>query len=588
MPDIFISYAREDAATARRFAEAFQAQGLDVWWDVSLRSGEAFDEVIETALKAAKAVVVLWSPRSVVSRWVRAEATLADRNKTLVPVLIESCERPIIFELTHTADLIHWRGDVQDTVWQAFASDVRKFVDIRTEPVLPDALRALPPVSHKDQRPFILVIPFVNMSGDREQEYFSDGVSEDIITDLGKVTALTVASRNTAFSFKGRTIAAVDLARQLGVSHILEGSVRKSGSRVRITAQLLEAGSDTQTWGERFDRTLEDIFVIQDEISQAIVAALKLKLAPEEKRALQQRDTQNVEAYELFHLARNFSRTGSERIQPLILRICKKVVELDPNFARAWALLSRTQSELIQRSAPESDGEDGMTAANTCIALDPGLAEGYAALAEVYVRGDRFNLDAGQDNADKALSLDPNCYEAHLTSGYCHVGKRRFAEAIRAFENAIRLVPEAFRPIGMVVQAYYGLGDISNAEAAARRSLAVCEKILAIEPDHGGALGFLASELARLGDTDRARTWARRAILFDPDNLRLHFNLACAMSNMGDADTAIDLLEGLVPKVSTGYLRWFEADNDLDPIRDHPRYAVLQAAVQKRLAEAAT
>ena len=178
------------------------------------------------------------------------------------------------------------------------------------------------------------------------------GVSEDIITDLGRVSALSVVSRNTAFSFKGKTLAAADLAHDLGITHILEGSVRKSGDRVRITAQMFDAASDAQVWAERFDRTLDDIFDIQDEISQAIVAALKVKLAPEEKRAIAKHDTNNSEAYELYLMARQFTRSGSERMKPLIVRICKKVVELDPKFARAWALMAMAEAEMAQRLVP--------------------------------------------------------------------------------------------------------------------------------------------------------------------------------------------------------------------------------------------
>ena len=128
MSDIFLSYNREDSDTARRFAEGLEREGFSVWWDQTLRSGEAYDEVTEAALKAAKAVVVLWSPRSVVSRWVRAEATIADRNKTLVPVMIEACERPIMFELTQTAELGHWTGDSGDPAWRGFLADLQRFV----------------------------------------------------------------------------------------------------------------------------------------------------------------------------------------------------------------------------------------------------------------------------------------------------------------------------------------------------------------------------------------------------------------------------------------------------------------------------
>src|SRR5437867_7370069 len=133
MPDIFLSYTREDQATAQRFAESFEAQGFSVWWDVTLRSGEAYDQVTEEALRTAKAVVVLWSKKSVVSRWVRAEATLADRNRTLVPAMIEPCERPIMFELTQTADLCHWQGEASDPAWRAFLADVRRFVQAKQE-----------------------------------------------------------------------------------------------------------------------------------------------------------------------------------------------------------------------------------------------------------------------------------------------------------------------------------------------------------------------------------------------------------------------------------------------------------------------
>ena len=588
MADVFISYAREDAESARRFAEGFQSASLTVWWDEALRSGEAFDESIERALREAKAVVVLWSPHSVASRWVRAEATQADRNRTLVPVTIEACQRPIIFELTHTADLSGWRGDPDDRAWQGLVADVSRLVEIQSAPRDIQAGTAIaspasrPSETAPPSRPGVVILPFVNMSGDPEQEYFSDGVTEDIITDLGRVSALSVASRNAAFSYKGKTVAPAQLARALKVTHVLEGSVRKSGNRVRITAQLLEAATDTQVWAERYDRTLDDIFAIQDDISTAIVAALKVKLLPAEKAAIEQRSTSNSEAYELFLMARGFHRKGSERLKPVIVRICRRVVELDPDFAKGWALMSLAEAEMSQRGLEGYSIESARASAERAIAADPTVAEGYAALSEAMVRG--LLEQAPVDGVlQTALKLDPDCYEAHALAGAVAIGKRDYHKAIVHLERAIELDPDAYWPAGMVVQAYEALGEPDRILAAERRALARCERILADEPDHSGALGFLVTSLAGLGQAERAREWTKRAMLFDPDNARLHYNLACAMARLRDADSAVDLIEPWIDKVSQGWVLWMQRDNSLDPIREHPRFAALMARGARRL-----
>jgi adenylate cyclase len=590
MADVFLSYARQDVDTARCFADAFQACGFTVWWDDALRAGETFDEIIERALRDAKAVVVLWSPSSVVSRWVRAEATQADRNRILLPVMIESCQRPIIFELTHTADFTQWRGDPEDKVWQVLVADVRRLVDAQATPrgatASADAALGTTESSRNSRpaRPGIAILPFVNMSGDPEQEYFSDGVTEDIITDLARVSALTVASRNSAFSYKGKTVALAQLARALNVTHVLEGSVRKSGNRVRITAQLLEAATDTQVWAERFDRTLDDIFAIQDEISKAIVTALKVKLLPAEKQALEQRSTTNSEAYELFLVARGFQRKGSERLKPLIVRICRRVVELDPGFSKGWALLSIAESELAQRGVEGYSIDSARNFAERAIAADPSAAEGHAALAEALLRDSMMFDDAVAGALAMAFRLDPNCYDAHLVAGTVGIAQRDYEKAITHYERAIEIDPDAYWPAGMVSQAYDAVGDTAAAAAAHRRALAHCERILADEPDHGAAMGFLVTSLASLGLADRARDWTRRALLFDPDNARLHYNLACAMATLGDADMAVALIDPLVDKVGPGALRWFQTDNSLDLIREHPKFIALSERIARQVA----
>jgi adenylate cyclase len=208
-------------------------------------------------------------------------------------------------------------------------------------------------------------------------------------------------------------------------------------------------------------------------------------------------------------------------------------------------------------------------------------------MAEVLMRGPSMDLVAGQPFVDTALRLDPDCYDAHLCAGYQTLAQHRWDDAVRHFEAAAALDPVAYRPAGMVIQAYKALADEENALAAARRCLARCEQLLASEPDHGGALGFLVTALVELGDADRARDWARRAVLFDPDNMRLHYNLACGLAGLGDAEAACDLLDGIIDRVSASWLLWIEADNSLDLIRDHPRFIAVIARGAARFADGA-
>jgi adenylate cyclase len=214
------------------------------------------------------------------------------------------------------------------------------------------------------------------MSGDPEQEYFSDGITEDIITDLSKVSALAVTSRNSAFVFKGKHVDVPKVACELKVDHVLEGSVRKSGGRVRITAQLVNGSSNDHIWAERYDRDLSDIFALQDEISEAIVKALKLKLLPAERQAIEQRGTNNVEAYNLYLMGRQLYVSGPEghaRRAAAIVRLCTRATEIDTGYALAWALMAHAQ--MILRQSSGEKGDSGLIAAERALALDPNLPE---------------------------------------------------------------------------------------------------------------------------------------------------------------------------------------------------------------------
>ncbi|HEY2032938.1 MAG TPA: adenylate/guanylate cyclase domain-containing protein [Rhizomicrobium sp.] len=434
----------------------------------------------------------------------------------------------------------------------------------------------------------ICVLPFANMSGDAEQEYFSDGISEDIITDLSKVSALRVVSRNTAFTFKGKHVDMPQVARQLKVTHILEGSVRKAGGRVRITAQLIDGTSDAHIWAERYDRDLNDIFALQDEISEAIVKALKLKLLPEEKKAIETRGTDNVEAYNLYLMARQYSviaSLGDQRMGDAILRLCRRAIELDPNYARAWALIAATQVNL--RFYMGLEGSDGLEAAERAIALDADLAEAHAAKGVVLT----FAADHATALAEveKALALDPESYEVLKAAGRLAYTTRNHDAAIRYFEKAATIMDSDYWACGMVMSAYKVKGDTASALRAAQRALARTEKIMAQDPNNGSAMSFAIDALATLGEVDRAKELMKRALLLDPDNMNMRYNLACmTLLELHDTEACLDILDPLLKIVSRSLLNWTKTDADLDSIRDNPRFTAMIAAADARLANEAT
>jgi adenylate cyclase len=330
MADVFVSYARSDKARVAPLVAAIEAKGWSVWWDPAIAAGQQFDDQIDAELQAASAVLVVWTPTSVASRWVRGEARDAAERGILVPVRFEDARLPIDVRAIQTTDLDQWGEDPSSVPFQDLLRSLSTVIKRqRAQQSAKSATSSAPSASAAAPRVSICVLPFANMSGDQEQEYFSDGITEDIITDLSKVSALAVVSRNSAFMYKGKHVDVPKLARELKVGHVLEGSVRKAGGRVRITAQLVDGSSNDHVWAERYDRDLNDIFTLQDEISEAIVKALKLKLLPEEKKAIEQRGTDNVEAYNLYLMARQSYITGHEadaRQAEAMIRLCSRAV----------------------------------------------------------------------------------------------------------------------------------------------------------------------------------------------------------------------------------------------------------------------
>ena len=425
----------------------------------------------------------------------------------------------------------------------------------------------------------IAVLPFANMSGDPEQEYFSDGITEDIITDLSKVSTLNVLSRNTVFTFKAKAVEIGRIARQLNVGHVVEGSVRKSGGRVRITAQLIDAARDSHVWAERYDRELSDIFALQDEISQAIVAALKVKLLPEEKKAIETRSTHNPGAYEQYLLGRDYQlRLGARNLE-IAVRFYRRALDIDPNYARAWAMVAISQAALFWRGRSE---ESGLAAAEKALTLDASLAEAHAAKGRVL--GQLGHHNEAQAALEQALRLDPDSFDVRSALAVTCQRLGRYEEAIEHYERAAQLLPSDFYCLSLATLSYMALKRHDDANSARRRALERIEKEIALRPDNSGALVHGAIALAYLGERERARQWASRAQAIEPDDLMDHYNLACALAQMNDAEQALDILESVAQKSRPEMVNWMKRDTDLIPLHDHPRYKALIARGEERLA----
>src|SRR6266403_1765224 len=446
-----------------------------------------------------------------------------------------------------------------------------------------EAVHSSDRIEPKRARFSICVLPFANMSGDREQEYFSDGITEDIITDLSKVSALNITSRNTAFTFKNKPVDVRQVAAQLRVSHVLEGSVRKAAGRVRITAQLIDGSNDSHVWAERYDRDLNDIFALQDEISRAIVDALKVKLLPEEKKAIERRGTENVDAYNLYLMARESYATGFEgdgRRNEAIIRLCRRAVEIDPNYAEAWALIA--MAEMLLRSTSGVGGDGGLAAAERALELNADLAEAHAVRARIFSEEKRH--DEASREIETALRLDPESHQVNKCTALLRFRQQRVEECIPYFEKAVALEEGDFGSSGMLITCYTALGNREASRRAAEITLARAEKVLARDSNNGSAMGHGSDALAVLGQSERAKDWMARALLIDPENMTMRYNFVCALANhLNDKEAALEMLGPSFEKMGAGLVNHAKIDPDMDALREDPRFKAMLAAAEKRV-----
>jgi serine/threonine protein kinase/Tfp pilus assembly protein PilF len=419
----------------------------------------------------------------------------------------------------------------------------------------------------------IAVLPFSNMSADAESEYFTDGMAEEIINALSKIQTLRVTSRTASFAFRGKSEDIAEIGQKLKVSTFLEGSVRKMGNRIRITAQLINVADGYQLWSEKYDRELEDVFAIQDDISQAIVKALRVILTEDEKKAIEKTRKVNVEAYDYYLRGRQSIHQLSRKSLETARKMFRRAIEIDPEYALAYAGLADCSSILYMKvDARESNLIQGDSASQKALELDPDLAEAHVA------RGLAVSLRKQFEEAERefetAMRLDPKLFEAAYYFARARMSQGRFAEAAKLFERACILRPEDYQAPSFLARAYTSLGMRVEAEAAYRRQTRLVEERLDLVPDDTRACVLAAGGFAALGEVDRAVELATRALAIDPDDPMLLYNVACTYAQLHKTNEALECLESAVDK-GYGHKEWIEHDSDFASIRETPRFKAI-------------
>jgi TolB-like protein/Flp pilus assembly protein TadD len=428
----------------------------------------------------------------------------------------------------------------------------------------------------------VAVLYFENLSGDKEDEYFRDGMTEDVITELAKIKDLRLFPRSAVLVFRDKPLPVTEVGQQLRAAFVLEGSVRRAGSCLRITARLAETRTGHSVWAERYDRQLEDVFAIQDEIAQNIACALRVMLSDQERREIEKVPTRDVQAYDYYLRGRQvvyqFRRKGLEFARQMFAR----AIVIDQTYAAAFAGVADCSSFLYMYfEASEDNLREAITASRRAVELDPESAEAHTAraLAE--------SLRKNYENADKefkaAMRLNPQLFDPCYLYARSLFAQGKMEEAVDWFKKASGLNPADYQSLSHVGMGLRALGREEEAHQANEDALRIMQRHVELYPEDARALYLGASAWLLHGDRDRCLEWLGRALAIDPEETTILYNAACTCSLLGESDQALDLIEKAV-RNGYGHKEWLENDPDFASLHDHPRF---QALIQ-RLSVAST
>jgi adenylate cyclase len=451
-------------------------------------------------------------------------------------------------------------------VFDVTPGGIRRTGEIPGESTTPDAA---PSTNEKS----IAVLPFQDMSAEQDQGHFCDGLTEELLNVFTTIPGLRVASRTSCFALKGKDIDLPSAAARLGVAHVLEGSVRKAASKVRITAQLIEASTDSHLWSETYDRELDDIFAIQDDIAARILNVLKLKLGDV---SLPGPTTHDARAYEYFLRGRGYLMTFSQKDNERAIELFRKATDTDPRFLRAWSSLAEAYAaKAIFLGGGEFERQAAMQASEKAMQIEPEHAQSQLARGYAHLANNQFE-QAHRDFL-RVAELAPQKFEAYYQLGRLAQHQGDTAGAIENFTRAMELNPYDYESPCLVVASYQKAGDEVNCRHYAQVGVDRARQHLEDYPDNPRAYYLAATAFLILDQPAEGRNCAEKALSLAPDDPSSRYNAACFFSQVGEIDRALDLLENSIFSRA-----WIENDPELDPLRDHPRYQALIESLHLR------
>ena len=525
MSDVFISYAKSTARQAQAVDGALRALGYSVWRDEDLPSHRAYSDVIEEQLACAKAVVVIWSADAVRSHWVRSEADRARADDKLVQLAVDGTRLPMPFDQIQCADLSGWSGDTGHPGWGKVIASVADVIG--QGPGTRQPSRREPPAPPLPDKPSIAVLPFANLSADPSQDFLADGIVEAITAALSRIKSFFVVSRASAFAYKGRTTNVREIGRQLGVAYVLEGSIQRAGDRIRISVELVETEGAANVWTGRHDGTVEDIFDLQDRITEQVAGALQPSIRIAEIERSRRKRPEDLGAYDYAMRAMPHAWALDEVASATGLELLDKALQIDPDYPLALSLAAwcHAQRSVYNWAASLEESQAlALSLAERAAQLSRDDPLILAVLGAVHTFA--HNLGTARVLLERAVAIDPNAAWAWSRLAWVEVYSGHPQKAIEHYERALRLSP--LDPMNF--NNYIGIGSAHEIQGDYEQAVALYRRGLEEQPRARWLYRHLASALSGAGRMDEARQAYAQMLQVYPDLTATKFRQAMVFS----------------------------------------------------------